>query len=153
MQSTFQNAASVLSVGIFFTLIIAGLSNTLPESLYVGLTSHGVSAADAQRIAQLPPVSTLFSAFLGYNPVEQLVGSGVLNHLPASDQSALVGREFFPGLISAPFRNGLRIAMNFGIVMSLIAAAASWSRGKHVVAEHTAEELEIEYALADVAEV
>jgi MFS family permease len=154
MQSSFQNAASVLSVGIFFTLIIAGLSHSLPETLYSGLTAHGVSSADADRIANLPPVSTVFSAFLGFNPIEQLVGSGVLHNLPASDQSALVGREFFPGLISAPFRSGLRVAMNFGIVMSLIAAAASWSRGKHVaVTEHSAGELALDFAVADVAEV
>lgn len=132
MQTTFQNAASVLSIGVFFTLIIAGLSSTLPEAMYAGLTAHGVSAADATRIANLPPVSTLFSAFLGYNPIEHLVGNDVLARLPASDRATLVGREFFPSLISGPFRDGLRIAMDFAIVMSLLAAAASWSRGKHV---------------------
>ncbi len=139
MQSAFQNSASVLSIGVFFTLMIAGLSGVLPEAMYAGLTAHGVSAADAQRVADLPPVSTLFSAFLGYNPIQHLLGTDVLAHLPASAQQQLVGREFFPSLISKPFQHGLRTALNFGIVASLIAAAASWSRGKHVPHDADAE--------------
>lgn len=146
MQSTFQNSAAVLSIGVFFTLILVGFSHTLPDALYNGLTAHGVSSAEADRVANLPPVSTLFSAFLGYNPIDQLVGSHVLNQLPAADHATLTGREFFPGLISGSFQHGLRTAMNFGIVMSLIAAAASWSRGKHLPSVHTAEEVQAEFA-------
>jgi MFS family permease len=131
MNTTFQNSAQVLSIGIFFTLLIVGLSASLSTSLYHGLVAHGVSTNTAAQAAHLPPVSTLFAAFLGYNPVQHLVGPGVLSHLSAAQQSTLTGRSFFPGLIAAPFRNGLHAALDFAIVASLLAAAASWSRGGH----------------------
>ena len=132
MNTTFQNSAQVLSIGIFFSLMIAGLAVSLPSSLQAGLTAHGVPLSAASRIAHLPPVTTLFAAFLGYNPVQHLVGAHLLSTLPASQQAALTGRSFFPTLISAPFRAGLHEALNFAIVASLLAAAASWTRGRHV---------------------
>ncbi|HVC71059.1 MAG TPA: MFS transporter [Acidimicrobiales bacterium] len=129
MNTTFQNSAQVFSIGIFFTLMIVGLSSTLPRSLYQGLVSHGVPSATAQHAAHLPPVSTLFAAFLGYNPIGHLIGAGTLAHLPAAQQSALLGHGFFPMLITGPFRAGLHAALDFAIVASVLAAAASWSRG------------------------
>ena len=129
MNTTFQNSAQVFSIGIFFTLMIVGLSATLPASLYHGLVSHGVPSGIADRAAHLPPVSTLFAAFLGYNPVEHLVGAGTVAHLTAAQQKVLLGHGFFPGLITAPFRAGLHAALDFAIVASVLAAAASWSRG------------------------
>jgi MFS family permease len=129
MNTTFQNSAQVLSIGIFFTLIIVGLSGSLPASLDHGLVSHGVPGTVAAHVSHLPPVSTLFAAFLGYNPIQHLVGSQVLNQLPAGQRTVLTGRTFFPGLISAPFRSGLHAAFDFAIVASLLAAAASWTRG------------------------
>jgi MFS family permease len=133
MNQTFQNSAQVLSVGIFFTLMIIGLSATLPHTMAAGLEAHGVSAHDAQHAANLPPVSILFAAFLGYNPIQHLLGSSVVSHLPAHTQAVLTGRSFFPQLISEPFRNGLHEAFAFAIVACLVAAAASWSRGKRYV--------------------
>jgi MFS family permease len=130
MMATFQNSAQVLSIGIFFTLMIVGLASALPSSLTHGLTAQGVSAADAHRVATLPPISTLFAAFLGYNPMEHLLGPGVLHHLSAHDAAVLTGRGFFPDLISRPFQEGLHAAFAFAIVASLVAAAASWSRGR-----------------------
>jgi MFS family permease len=132
MNTTFQNSAQVLSIGIFFSLMISGLSSVLPASMYAGLVAHGVPAAAAHKVAELPPVTTLFAAFLGYNPIQHLVGAHLLATLPASQQAALTGRSFFPALISAPFRSGLHEALDFAIVGSLIAAAASWTRGGHV---------------------
>jgi MFS family permease len=132
MNTTFQNSAQVLSIGIFFSLMIAGLAASLPTSMYAGLTAHGVPAAAASQIAHLPPVTTLFAAFLGYNPIQHLMGAKLLSALPASQQAVLTGRSFFPSLISAPFRAGLHEALNFAIVASLLAAAASWTRGRHV---------------------
>jgi MFS family permease len=129
MNTTFQNSAQVLSIGIFFTLLIVGLSASLPASLYQGLVAHGVSTSAATRVSHLPPVSTLFAAFLGYNPVQNLVGTNVLSHLTVAQQHVLLGRSFFPSLIAAPFRAGLHAAMDFAIVASLLAAVASWSRG------------------------
>jgi MFS family permease len=133
MNTTFQNSAQVFSIGIFFTLMIVGLSSTLPHSLYHGLTAHGVPSAIANRAAHLPPVSTLFAAFLGYNPIEHLIGASTLNHLSAGQQKVLLGHGFFPGLITAPFRAGLHAALDFAIAASVLAAAASWSRGARYV--------------------
>jgi hypothetical protein len=123
-----------LSIGIFFTLMIIGLSATLPHSLATGLRAHGVSAHVAHRVSQLPPVSVLFAAFLGYNPAQKLLGPHVLSRLPAHSAAAIRGRAFFPHLIAGPFRNGLHEAFAFAIAACLVAALASWQRGGRVVA-------------------
>ncbi len=133
MNATFQNAAQVLSIGIFFSLMIAGLSGTLSSTLQRGLLDHGVPAGVAAHIASLPPVSVLFAAFLGYNPVRALLGPAVLARLPSIDRAALTGHAFFPRLIATPFHAGLTAAFSFAIVACLIAAAASWSRGSRYV--------------------
>jgi MFS family permease len=129
MNQTFQNSAQVLSIGIFFTLMIIGLSATLPHTLSAGLEAHGVPAATANQIGHLPPVSVLFAAFLGYNPIAHLVPANVMAHLSHQQVAVLDGRSFFPHLIADPFRNGLHEAFAFAIIACLIAAAASWSRG------------------------
>jgi MFS family permease len=129
MNSTFQNSAQVLSIGIFFTLMIIGLSASLPSTLYHGLVAHGVPARTALVAAHLPPVSTLFAAFLGYSPISHLVGPAVLAHLPARQAAVLTGRRFFPALISAPFAAGLHTAFDFAIGACLAAAGMSWLRG------------------------
>jgi MFS family permease len=129
MNQTFQNSAQVISIGIFFTLMIAGLAATLPSTLASGLQAHGVGAAAAHHAAQLPPVSILFAAFLGYNPIQHLLGPHVLASLPAHAQTVLTGRSFFPHLISGPFQTGLHEAFLFAIVACLVAAAASALRG------------------------
>jgi MFS family permease len=129
MNVTFQNSAQVLSIGIFFTLMILGLATSLPHTMLAGLEAHGVPAATARRVSQLPPVSILFAAFLGYNPIQHLLGSKVLVSLSGHNHAVLTGRSFFPHLISAPFRTGLHEAFAFAIVACLIAAAASLLRG------------------------
>ncbi len=131
MNQTFQNSAQVLSIGIFFTLMIIGLAATLPSTLASGLEAHGVAAATAQQVAGRPPISILFAAFLGYNPIEHLLGPDALAALPAHDQAVLTGHSFFPQLISGPFRDGLHTAFAFAIVACLVAAAASLMRGGH----------------------
>jgi MFS family permease len=136
MNSTFQNSATVLSIGIFFTLMIVGLAGTLPASLTHGLAAYHVPADRIHEIAHQPPVSVLFSAFLGFNPVEHLVGAHVIAQIaqvhPAS-AAALTGRSFFPQLISEPFKHGLSEALDFAVVACLVAAAASWLRGGRYV--------------------
>jgi MFS family permease len=122
--ATFQNASFVLSIGIFFSLIVVGLSSKLPSSLAGGLISNGVPAATANTIGHLPPIGVLFAAFLGYNPIKQLLGSG-LGHLSAAHASYLTGRDFFPTVITQPFKDGLTIAFWFAIAASVIAAIAS----------------------------
>ena len=151
MNTTFQNSAQVLSIGIFFSLIIIGLSSSLPESLYHGLVAHGVPAATALRVAHLPPVSTLFAAFLGYNPIQHLIGPRVLSQIPLAQQHVLTGRSFFPDLITAPFRTGLHAALDFAIAMSLLAAAASWTRGGRYVHAETSPGTDIPSEAAQVA--
>jgi MFS family permease len=129
MNQTFQNSAQVLSIGVFFTLMILGLSAKLPATLLAGLHAHGVPLATARSVSHLPPVSILFAAFLGYNPIQHLVGPHVLGALSAHNQALLIGRSFFPHLISEPFRSGLHATFAFAIIACLIAAAASLMRG------------------------
>ncbi|GGZ70961.1 MFS transporter [Streptomyces subrutilus] len=143
ISTTFQNSAIVLSIGIFFSLMIAGLSSSLPGALTGGLTAQGVPAADAARVAALPPVGVLFASLLGYNPVGTLLGSGVVDRLPPGNASYLTGREFFPKLISGPFEQGLSVAFGFAIACCLIAAVASLLRGgRYVHDEAVAREAE-----------
>ena len=134
MSATFQNSAMVLSIGIFFTLIILGLASSLPGTLDHGLIAQGVPAADAARVAALPPVSIMFAALLGYNPVQTLLGHAIAR-LPASHAAYLTGHTFFPSLISAPFEHGLAIAFDFAIAACLVAAMASLLRGSRYVHE------------------
>jgi MFS family permease len=129
MLATFMNTASVLSIGVFFTLMIAGLAADLPHTLQSGLVAHGVSVADAHRISSLPPVATLFASFLGYNPMATLLGAQSLHALPTGQAQQITGRSFFPQLISGPFHTALVYAFVFAIVACLIAVVASLLRG------------------------
>jgi MFS family permease len=129
MNATFQNSASVLSIGLFFSLMIIGLASSLPSTLDHGLLAHGVPAADATRISHLPPVASLFAAFLGYNPMQNLLGAHTLHALPAAQQHVLTGRSFFPNLISSPFHTALEYAFVFATVACMVAAVASLLRG------------------------
>lgn len=128
MRATFQNSGMVLSIGLFFSLMIIGLAASLPSVMFAGLTHNGVPASIATKVSHLPPVGSLFAAFLGYNPIQKLLGP-VLAHLPAAKAHYLTGKTFFPRLISGAFMHGLRIVFTASLFMCLIAAAASWMRG------------------------
>jgi MFS family permease len=131
MRSVFQNSGMSLSIGIFFSLMIAGLAATLPRTLSSGLRAQGVPAAVAAHIASLPPVSTLFSALLGYNPVRSMLApTGTLARLPARNAATLTGRQFFPHLIAGPFHQGLIIVFCAAAAMSVLGALISLLRGK-----------------------
>jgi MFS family permease len=145
MSATFQNSAMVLSIGIFFSLMIVGLAASLPSTLHDGLVAHGVSAADAARISHLPPVASLFAAFLGYNPMENLLGAHTLHALPAVQAHVLTGRSFFPRLITGPFQDALSVAFTFAGGACLVAAVASALRGGRYHA--TDDETTLERAL------
>jgi MFS family permease len=129
MIATFQNTAFVLSIGIFFSLMVAGLSSKLPSALSGGLIGQGIPASAAHQISHLPPIGVLFAAFLGYNPMKQLLGP-LLNHLPAGHAAYVTGREFFPHLITSPFHDGLGVAFAFAIAANVIAAFASLLTGR-----------------------
>lgn len=134
MRVTFMNVGMPLSIGLFFTLMIIGLNTTVPPAMYSGLVANGVPASVAHRLAGLPPISYLFASFLGYNPLQTLLGP-VLGQLPPADVARLTGRTFFPSLISSPFQHGLVLVLSFSIAASLVAAAASALRGGHFVHE------------------
>jgi MFS family permease len=132
MRSTFQNSGTALSIGVFFSVMIAGLASRLPDTLASGLRQQGVAAAAAHQVASLPPVSSLFAAVLGVNPLGHLLtANGALAALPAAARQTLTGREFFPSLISGPFQHGLIIVFAFATTLSALAALASALRGTH----------------------
>ncbi len=135
MRATFQNSGSLVSIGIFFSIITAGLAASLPIALTSGLVQAGVPASVASNIAHLPPTSALFAAFLGYNPMATLISAKVLQTLPAANQALLLGKNFFPNLISTPFTIGIHGVFYLSAAMCLVAAITSLLRGKHVVNE------------------
>jgi MFS family permease len=129
MIATFMNTAFVLSIGIFFSLMVAGLSSTLPSAMSSGLTAQGVPVSAASQISHLPPIGVLFAAFLGYNPMKQLLGH-LLGNLPAGHAAYVTGRQFFPHLITGPFHDGLGVAFAFAIAANVIAAIAALLTGR-----------------------
>ena len=142
MRGTFFNSGSSLSIGVFFSLMIAGLASTLPHTLRDGLQSHGVSSQLATSIGNQPPVGSLFAAFLGDNPIRALLGPQALSRLAPGDADTLTGKEFFPRLISQPFHHGLVIVFAMAIAMSLVGAAASLLRGNRYVHDEAVGEQE-----------
>jgi len=135
MRATFQNSGTAVSIGVVFTLMIAGLSRTLPSTLSSGLTKVGVPAGVAHQVATLPPVASLFASVLGVNPIGHLLApSGVLARLPAASQQALTGREFFPSLLSGPFHDGLIVVFGVSAALSVLAGLASLLRGSRTAA-------------------
>jgi MFS family permease len=139
MRSTFQNAGMSLSIGIFFSLMVAGLASTLPKTLASGLTAQGVPLDVASKVAHLPPVSTMFAALLGFNPVHNLLApTGVLSKLTPQQVSTLTGKQFFPHVISAPFHHGLVIVFTAAAIMSFVGALVSLMRGKQFYYDESA---------------
>ncbi len=126
MRATFLNSGQALSIGIFFSLMIVGLASTLPDALRTGLTGQGVPVVVADQVAALPPVGSLFAAFLGYNPMRELLApSGVLETLPATAVQTLTGKTFFPQLIVGPFQHGLVVVFGAALVLTLVGVVAS----------------------------
>jgi EmrB/QacA subfamily drug resistance transporter len=136
MRATFQNSGTALSVGVFFSLLIAGLAGNLPTTLTAGLERQGVNSAVAQHLGSLPPVSSLFASLLGVNPLRHLlVENHALSGLSPQAQQVITGREFFPDLISQPFHDGLVVVFATAAVFAGMAAVASLLRGPRTVPE------------------
>jgi len=133
IQAAFMNTGFVLSIGIFFSLMIVGLTNTLPKAMFKGLSANGVGVAQAHSIANLPAVGSLFSTFLGFNPLKSLLGSRASSHLSNAQWSKLTGKHFFPNLIESSFHHGLVIVFGAAIIMSIVGALFSALRGKRYV--------------------
>jgi MFS family permease len=145
MMATFMNSGFVLSIGIFFSLMIAGLASSLPTTMTHGLTKQGVPHALALEIGKLPPVGSLFSAFLGYNPVHTLLApTGILSHLPKHNVAVLTGKQFFPQLISGPFHHGLVIVFTMAATVLVIAAILALRHGgSEIVKQRAAMEARV----------
>ena len=152
MLNTFQNSAQVLSMGLFFTIVTLGLAADLPSHLYQGLTAAGVPTAPARLVAHEPPIGSLFSAFLGLNPVKELLGpTGALTHMARAQVAYITGRSFFPKLIEAPFAHGLHLVFDFAAGASLVATVASALRGKRYFHTPTTLQRELAEAAAESA--
>jgi hypothetical protein len=154
MNGTFMNSAQVLSIGVFFSIVTLGLASSLPGNLAHGLIAQGVPVAQAQKLAHLPPIGTLFASFLGFNPIATEVPHSVLASLGTARSSYLTGRSFFPQLISSSFQQGLRLAFDFAAAITLVAAVASWFRGDKYI--HSSDESvidEIGTGLLDVGDL
>jgi MFS family permease len=145
MIATFMNSASVLSIGIFFSLMVTGLASSLPHTMYAGLTAQGVPSASASTISHLPPIGVLFAAFLGYNPMQQLLGPA-LAHLSPAHAAYVIGRQFFPHLITGPFHDGIGIAFGFAITACAVTAIASALTGRGAASPAQRESLGSELA-------
>ena len=173
MRSTFQNSGTAVSIGVVFTLMIIGLSRSLPTTLYGGLTKLGVNSGVAHQVSSLPPVSSLFASVLGVNPIQHLLAPyGVMSQLSPSAQAELTGRTFFPSLLQGPFHDGLIVVFSVSAALSVLAGLASLLRGKredpeaalagaagestHSESAHSesahSEPAEVEAALAETAE-
>lgn len=150
IQSAFQNSGMVLSMGLFFSLMIIGLAKNLPGTVFSALSANGLNAVEAHAISNLPPAAILFSSFLGYNPMGTLLGSASASHLTAAQWSVLTGKQFFPAMIQGSFHDGLILVFSIACAMAVLAAIASWLRGKHLhqdselpvaqhISEHTAD--------------
>ncbi len=148
-RATTMNAGQLLSIGIFFSLMIVGLAATLPQTMAEQLIAQHVPAAVAHQVAQEPPVASLFAAFLGYNPMDRLIPADVLNALPAGSADTITGGAFFPGLISGPFMHGLAFAFTFAMVLYLLSAVASWLGGAKYVHQEGPREGELGHAPAE----
>src|SRR6476661_817718 len=125
VRATFFNAGSSLSIGIFFSLMIVGLAHTLPGAMSQGLQEQGVSASVANDVANLPPVGSLFAAFLGFSPIAELLTPSGALHDPGVNADVLTGKTFFPQLITEPFHSGLSVVFIAAAVMMVIGAIAS----------------------------
>ena len=124
---------------LFFTIIVAVLSKTLPPALLVALTDAGLKPEQARRLSALPPTSALFATILGYNPIQSVLPADVLSALPVAARDHLLSREFFPHLIAAPLMRGLSVSFYIAAALSLLAAAASMLRGRQTYGEQIDE--------------
>jgi len=150
IRATFMNAGSMISMGVYFTIMIGALGARLPEALTRGLSHYGLPAAMIAKVAHVPPIAALFASLLGYNPMKIMVPPRILHSLSAHALATLTSREFFPNLLAPPFMEALRVVFLVSLVLSLVAGIASLLRGGRFVLEEetSGERAEIEDALS-----
>ncbi|WP_433523178.1 MFS transporter [Nocardia pseudovaccinii] len=148
MRGTLFNGGNALSMGIFFSLMVVGLAASLPSALDSGLRAQGVSAGAASQLADLPPVASMFAAFLGYNPIQELLGPSGELAKPGVNADTLTGQEFFPHLLTGPFHSGLIVVFVSAALMMFLAAAASYFAGDKYIEEELAELAEADELVA-----
>ena len=141
MRAMLQNSGQVLSMVLFFTIIILVLSATLPAAMESRLVQLGMSSAQASQLSRLPPTAALFAAFLGFNPLQSLIPADIMTSLPEALRAQLLSREFFPTLISEPLMQGLRLSFYLAAGMLVVAAIASLMRGRQTFGENYAEHI------------
>ncbi len=133
MRATLQNTGQTVSLAIFFTVIITGLSSSLPAALSNAMASAGVPQL-ANSFTSISPTSALFSAFLGYNPMQSILAlpqlSSVVTQIPQLTLTFLEGQTFFPNAIAPAFLSALDVSFYIGAALSIAAAVASLLRGK-----------------------
>jgi MFS family permease len=141
IRATFQNSGMVLSIGVFFSLLVAGLSSSLPTSLHNGLAAQGVPDAATHAVTSVPPVGLMFASFLGANPIGSLLSNaGVLHQLPPQTVQTLTGKEFLPSLLTGPFHSGLVVVFVLAAVLAAAGAVVSLLRGGVYIHDESASQ-------------
>ncbi len=143
MLTTIMNTAFTGSMAIFFTIVIVGITQRFPDALTSSLASIGAVQL-APILSNIPPTGALFSAFLGYNPVETIlssVPSAVVNQIPSATLTTLTGTSWFPSTLAEAFMPSLQISFYVGAFFCGLAALLSALRGEKYI--HELEVIEI----------
>lgn len=138
MMYTIMNTSFTASMAIFFTIVIIGITQRFPEAMTTSLASIGAVKL-APILSTIPPTGALFSAFLGYNPVDAILSalpSGLVASIPPSTLNTLTGTTWFPSTLATAFSPSLRISFYIGALFCAIAAVLSALRGEKYIHEH-----------------
>jgi MFS family permease len=143
MMSTLMNSAATLSMAVFFTIVIVGIQGAFPEAIHSSFASFGSQVTPtmqelADQLASMSPTNALFSAFLGYNPMDSILSSmdsGIVSAIPQEIATTLTGNYWFPQTLQEAFMPALRLSFIIGAILSGIAAVLSAMRGQKYVYE------------------
>ncbi len=141
MRTTLQNTGMVASIAAFFAVIVLSLSQGLPAAFASSLTQAGAPQL-IHYFTALSPTQSLFSAFLGYNPVTSILAQlppSVAASLSSQTVSTLTGLHWFPSAIAKSFMSSLHGAFYVSAALSGVAAVASLLRGKRYIHEAAKE--------------
>jgi len=137
MRSMLQNSGMVVSMALFFTIVIVSLTHLFPPQLAVSLADAGAPALVVPMSA-IPPTGALFAAFLGYNPVHEILVTlpqSIVASISPATITTLTGTTWFPTTLAHAFMPSLRISFYIGALLSIIAAILSSMTGSRFVHE------------------